>query len=155
MQHMRRDSTEKDTAAPVCAMAVTVQRNCIHCEGSQQLFSPAHPEHTPWLQVTNMLESSWCCSHWQEQPRQQRWCFYLVSWKKSWTTSAALIKSWHQFTEKTGFCATPKSSSAPSVIGASLKTQLMVPKTIGWSLFQGHATWQPKLSIFYSEKHKT
>lgn len=51
-------------------------------------------------------------------------------------------------------CATPKSSSAPSVSRASLKAHLLVPKTTGWSLFQGHAMWQPRLSIFYREHQK-
>lgn len=46
MQHMRGDSTEKEAAASVCAVAATVLRNFLHCEDSQQLFSPAHPEHT-------------------------------------------------------------------------------------------------------------
>lgn len=56
MKRVRRDSTEKDVAAPVCAVAVTVQRNSIHCEGSQQLlnnfstnscFHQLTSEHTP------------------------------------------------------------------------------------------------------------
>lgn len=50
---MRRDSTEEGAAASVCAVAVTLQRNYIQREGSQQLldkqlFSPARLQ-TPSL----------------------------------------------------------------------------------------------------------
>ena len=88
MRRTRRDSTENNAAAPGCAVAVTVQRTCIHCEDSQQLlnkwlFPPARlwahsliAGNQPAGKLLTVQPSG------QEQPRQQSWCFYLVSWKK-------------------------------------------------------------------------
>lgn len=124
MRHMRRDSTEEDTAAPVCAVAVAVRRNCTHCEDSQQLrkegLSPAdHWAHS--LVASNQHVGK------LEQPRQQSWCFY---WKHpERKLNHHTVQHWegpHTKLERNGFCTTPQSSNAPSASGASLKTQWMV-----------------------------
>lgn len=133
---MRRDSTEEDAALPVCAVAVAVQRNCIHCEGSQwlfhkQLFSPAHLWAHSLITSNQHAGKLWMLQpSCQEQPGQQSWCFYLVSWKKAQPPhNAALARFWHQFTEKSGLCATPPSSNVPSVSRASLKIPPAAPQT--------------------------